>query len=130
MPLHGSYRRTLVDRVQAYAEGRTGDGSPLQGGVDERLVLVPQLENPSGDWIDDLAATGIPFMFDGRGSAFAEEDSGGTEIEELAVITRVALDEKGSYSYRGFSWTIESSGSTASASAEYAFTYVLQRHVE
>ncbi len=130
MPLNGSYRRTLVERAQEYAEGRTGDGTLLQGSVDQRLLLVPQIEDSLGDWIDDLAATAIPFMFDGRGSAFEEEEDGGTEIEELSIVTRTALVEKGSYSFDGFSWTIFSTGSTAGASAGYAFAYVLHRHVE
>lgn len=130
MPLNGDYRRTLIERVQVYTEGRTGDGSALQGTVDQRLLLMPQIEDAGGDWIDDPAGIGIPFSFDGKGSSFDETESGGTEIEELAIVTRTELPLAGSYSFGGHSWTIASWGSVAPAAAEHAFTYVLNRHVE
>ncbi len=130
MPLDGAYRQTLIERVQSYNEGRTGDGSALQGSTDQRLYLVPQIENPDGDWIDDPAGTPIVFTFDGKGSAFEPTESGSTELEELVVVTAVELSLAGAYSFAGHSWTIASWGSVAAASAEHAFTYVLNRHVE
>ena len=130
MPFNGGYRRRLVERAQLYAEGRTGDGSALQGSTDQRLFLVPLTEDGLGDWIDDTSREPVPFMFDGRGTAFEETDSGGTDFEEVAVVVRTELTKGGAYSYRGFPWTVASGGSTAAASDEYAFAYVLHRHVE
>lgn len=130
MPLDGAVRRSLVERAQSYMEGRTGDGSALQGSTDQRLYLVPQIENALGDWIDDPARAAVPFAFDGQGTAWDETDSGGVPIEELAVFTRQVLPGAGAYAWGGYSWTIASGGSTAAASASYAFAYVLHRHVE